>query len=1109
MSKKNWHDEERSLRYTPSGTSFYIKNGNRRFTRALYGTNTAFRVEAGDLPEFAMYMPGMGGNLKLGIISGNESKWLTKAADIKAWYDSGEMRYEITDHLLGKSGKILLSVLALGQSEGLVVKAQFVGVAKDVQLFWSFGGASGKNFFRSGDMGPDPESVFYLKPENCVNNVFQLQGNLFTLQYGKEKTLRGSFPSANLHLADASSQNDPLHMDKSSGSTHPVLCGKKTVENGKDFYICIQNPSGELGKQALSVEKEYLNAALATKRIAERIKIHTPDPYLNTIGGTLSLAADAIWESPSYMHGAVGWRMRLNGWRGPYAADPLGWHDRAIEHFSAYAKSQVQDPPNGPVEADTALNLARSKEKMGTSMFSRGYISREPEGKSLRPHHYDMNLVYIDQLLWHFNWSGDLKFVKEMWPVIKLHLDWEKRNFDPDDNGLYDAYAVIWASDALQYSGGSVTHSSAYNFRANQYAAKIAVLLGEDPSLYDQEARKILRAMNEQLWLPSKGWFAEYKDALGLQLVHPSAALWTIYQSIDAGVTDPFQAWQSLRYVDTELPHIPIRAKGLNDNGYYALSTTNWMPYEWSINNVALAESTNTALANWQAGRTEEAFKLWKSELLSSMYLGGSPGNFVQISHYDAIRGEAYRDFADPVGINARALVEGLFGIVPDALHHSLLLRPGLPAAWDFAELSIPDLSFAFKRIGSVDEYVITPSFSRKLDLKMRIKARSTVLKSVTINGKKVKWQEVKTAIGLPEIEIKSAPASRYVIKLVWGEQAFENPALKNSVLQGEFYTVNFPNGVINDVFDPQQVFSNQKISGGNLKANVKGETGNRTVFVNVKVGDFNYWYPVCFEVKERLQKSLPIVAAELKSKQLERQNLTPYFNDQVTNIFKNKYLSPRPKTTTLQLPVQGIGDWPHPMLQPEINDVGLRKMAAKENNITLPSGLSFNTPADPALKNIIFSSRWDNFPTVAEVPLSGKAAAAHFLMAGSTNPMQSRMDNGMIEICYTDGTCDSLMLRNPENWWPIEKDLYEDGFAFNTGAERPLRIHLKTGLVVDEKMMSSAALKLWNGKEIEGGAATVIGMPLDPGKTLLKMRLTTLCNDVVIGLMGITLHRN
>jgi hypothetical protein len=97
-----WHGIERTLRYHPEGNDIVIVNGERRFTRALYGTNTAFRVEAGDLPEFAMYMPGMGGNLKFGIIKGDNSKWLIKADKITARYRAGSMLYEIEDALLGK-----------------------------------------------------------------------------------------------------------------------------------------------------------------------------------------------------------------------------------------------------------------------------------------------------------------------------------------------------------------------------------------------------------------------------------------------------------------------------------------------------------------------------------------------------------------------------------------------------------------------------------------------------------------------------------------------------------------------------------------------------------------------------------------------------------------------------------------------------------------------------------------------------------------------------------------------------------------------------------------------------------------------------------------------
>lgn len=68
-SLRLWHNKERKVHYLPDGKDFVCVNPHLRFNRALYGTNTAFRVEAGDLPEFAMYMPGMGGNLRFALIN--------------------------------------------------------------------------------------------------------------------------------------------------------------------------------------------------------------------------------------------------------------------------------------------------------------------------------------------------------------------------------------------------------------------------------------------------------------------------------------------------------------------------------------------------------------------------------------------------------------------------------------------------------------------------------------------------------------------------------------------------------------------------------------------------------------------------------------------------------------------------------------------------------------------------------------------------------------------------------------------------------------------------------------------------------------------------------
>ena len=80
---------------------------------------------------------------------------------------------------------------------------------------------------------------------------------------------------------------------------------------------------------------------------------------------------------------------------------------------------------------------------------------------------------------------------------------------------------------------------------------------------------------------------------------------------------------------------------------YQTLSTSDWAPYEWSINNVVMAEVMHTVLAYYQAGRTEEAYQLLKANILDFMYLGSSPANFGQLSKMDVATGEGYRDFAD------------------------------------------------------------------------------------------------------------------------------------------------------------------------------------------------------------------------------------------------------------------------------------------------------------------------------------------------------------------------------------------------------------------------------------------------------------------------------
>ncbi|MDR1273922.1 MAG: DUF4450 domain-containing protein [Odoribacteraceae bacterium] len=1195
-----WHGKAHALRYHPAGDEFIIENGKIKFNRALYGTNTAFRVETGDLPEFAFYLPGMGGNCQVGVTDGRRTLWLDAARRVVARYRPGAMIHEISDPMLG-DGMVRLTTLALAGEEGMITRGDFSGTPRGLRWVVLYGGASNAKFSRSGDLNADPPDAFTLKPERCRYNYYALQPDAFRLIIGHDKlpadearamlqrwtgeegavppgAWAGVFPrGASLALAEAATF-------KETGATtdnpaRPVVVATGPATEEAPLFFCLYRPREALfSADALP----HLHAEAEQKReeLAGRLVIHTPDPYLNTLGGVISTVGDAIYEHPSYLHGAISWRMRLNGWRGAYVADVLGWHDRARAHFSSYALSQLTTPASGPVTADTALNLTRSLERLGTAMFTSGYICREPGGH-FRPHHYDMNLVFIDQLLNHFEWTGDTGFLTRMWPALERHLAWEKRVFDPDDDGLYDAYACIWASDGLMYNGGGVTHSSAYNYRANASAAALAEKIGKDPRPYRQEASKIREAIERELWLPGEGQWGEYVDRLGKRRVHAAAGLWTVYHAIDARLPDPFQAYQALRYVDTRIPRIPLVADGL-DEGYHLLSTTNWMPYSWSVNNVAFAELMHTALAYWQGGRPAEAFTLWKSTILDAMYCGSSPGNIGQISFYDAARGETYRDFADPAGMAARAVVEGLYGISPDLMNGRLTIRPGFPAAWEHASIHLPYLDFAYARQEGCATYTVAARVARPVETTLEIPVEGERVEKITVNGQPTTYRTNPGAVGRPTLLVSLPAGEETRLEVAWSGSAPRETTPEIIAAINELNVIGMSHDVM-EIHDPQRIVEDLEISDSHVQLRLQGSPGEKTLFARLRHGESTWWQPLHVHLDRAVEiipganesprsldlhvrnnserplkgklvinpgegaremalniapksttgllqlpaadavKGTNVVQVHFSGKRYEAPvvnweipalpaaltpvEIAPYLNEQITRIFgKNKYLSPRSPYTTLQLPAQGIGEWCHPQITAHIDDSGLREKATGDL-FTTPFGLPFITPRDPERPNIAFVSLWDNYPECIAIPLAGRSSHAYFLMAGTTNHMQSQFENGAVTVHYKDGTTATLSLRNPETWAPIERDYYTDGYAFAMRQARPYRVLLKSGLVARD-LDPLITRKSLDQRDLDGGAAMILDLPLDPTKELDRLEVSASANDVVIGLMAVTLAR-
>jgi hypothetical protein len=1165
----------RPLRYLPDGTDFVIENSREFFNRPLYaydspplgngdeemssGRSRGFRVDAGDMPEFSLYLPGRGGNLRLGLRTNAGAKWLFDAEQVTARYRPGSMRYEIRDPLLGDA-TLHVTAITLYTTDGLLVRIERAGQGPSADMIIAYGGMNGDRGARSGDIGCEREPVsqfFQLRPEYCRDNTISTEDNVFALR-GKPGTVRGVLPfGAQVSVGDARQWASPATLLASVGeqSEMPVVAGHVALAQDQPIYFSLQLLSRDPGGANATLRAEQLPAFFEqTERyraaLAGRVAVETPDPFVNAAVAALCVAADGIWDEPqgAVMHGAVAWRSTLLGWRGPYSCDALGWHDRAKRHLTYWAERQNTRPvPDAILPADPTANLSRNE----PSLHSNGDMSGR---------HYDMNLVYIDMLLRHVLWTGNLDLAKELWPVIERHLAWERRlfrrPFGSDGLPLYEAYAAIWASDDLQYHGGGVTHASAYNHYHNRMIARLARMLGKDAAPFEQEANLILKAMRRELWLSDRGWFGEWKDLLGLQQVHPSAALWTFYHTMDSQVPTPFEAWQMTRFVDTQIAHIPVA------DGCFTLPTTNWMPYTWSTNNVVMAEVAHTALAYWQAGRGDKAFQVFKGCILDSMYQGLCPGNLGMTTYFDAARGEAQRDFGDAVGAVSRAVVEGLFGIQPDVLSGQLAVQPGFPADWDHASIHHPNLSLAFRRNGLTETYVIEPNFAKPMSLRLAVPALRDRVAAATVNGEPVEWHAAEDAVGTPRIEIEAPAAAKFDVAITWQGDRPIRIGLDSVAAQGSAMRVELGSATPQRLSDPQRALSEVTLEPHAVRATAAGTLGHRVAFVQVQQGQMSWWLPVAFEVRpaheivssqaqdaehirfrlrDNTAPSSPLseetvlsakgflpgsnrvvvdlgdgrdvegvvtnweIDADGAGVYWDTVSLESSFNDKVTHIFRNEYLAPRSPYCSLAIPKQGIGSWCHFAKTHEIDDTGLRAAADRnEGSFVLPQGVPFRIPGVGDTKNIVFTSQWDNYPNDVSIPLAGQARSVYLLMAGSTNSMQSQFDNGEVIVTYVDGSTERLALRNPTTWWPIDQDYFIDDYAFRRPEPIPPRVDLRTGTV---RVLDLESFK-GKGSEVRGGAATVLNLPLDAGKSLRSLTVRTLANEVVIGVMAVTLAR-
>lgn len=349
-----------------------------------------------------------------------------------------------------------------------------------------------------------------------------------------------------------------------------------------------------------------------------------------------------------------------------------------------------------------------------------------PLGSSLSVVKEKVKNVSIEEKLWHFRYEADRDAMQRLWPSL--------------ENYIQSQEDTLLSTPLL-----------AKNYWLNNMAARIAVLIRRSGSAYYAKADELFAKLNSQLWMADKGCWAEFKDREGLQRLHDTPALWSVYMPIEYDACTPEQAYQATKYMDSAIPHIPVTPQ------LSTLATSNWMPYSWDMNIVSPTAVMRAALACFKAGRNEEGFRLMKANVIDQLFDGQAPANFGQTSKYDVVNGEQGRDMADCISASVRTLTEGLFGIRPDAFSRRCIIHPGFPEVWDSASISTPYIDYRYRRQGNLLIYEVNQHFSESQQIVLRVNLGKGEYRDIKGTTEEHQVFTVEAPLKFPEVYVYNA----------------------------------------------------------------------------------------------------------------------------------------------------------------------------------------------------------------------------------------------------------------------------------------------------------------------------------------------------------------
>jgi hypothetical protein len=437
----------------------------------------------------------------------------------------------------------------------------------------------------------------------------------------------------------------------------------------------------------------------------------------------------------------------------------------------------------------------------------------------------------------------------------------------------------------------------------------------------------------------------------------------------------------------------------------------------------------------------------------------------------------------------ARTVVEGLFGYVPDYPNGTVQLRPAFPSAWPSASIETPDFSLEYRQSGASDRYRFR--LTRPAIVACRLPVRAEKIHRVTLDGREVSW-DASPGFGhtVLSLQLSSMTFAEVVIEL--GTRLPQDEPITLTGCVGGEACLRLPHGRAVKWQDLHEVIADPRSDESSLCGRLAAKPGHHLVLGECRDGELTRWQIFKIHILDPESEAWIAVQTPRSAAadaRWECPDLTAVCNGDIRTIFQQRYLTPRPATCSVRLGVDGYSAWTFPywnLSPPAVDLMNLPALIDANGRIMTPQNVPFAAFAPDC--NVAFTSLWDNWPTVVTVSINRAARTVWLLVCGSTFPMQTRIANAEFRFRYADGQTERLELIPPFNFWMLSpwggEDYSYDHDAFSLPPTPPPMVQLGNNC-----------------------RAVVLSWKLRPGVPLESVTLETLSQDVVIGLMGISLE--